>query len=110
MSDTNAVLATLSAAAYVVSGGEGDDSLQGDTVVVPGGTRSLLSNHGTTPVEMHGGFRPTRRADQRQSSVGGGGSAAARKGRRPFSPDGVDLWRAVPPALQLHDAGFGSLA
>ena len=38
-----------------LNGGADDDVLQGDTLFVPSGTRALFSNHGTTPVELHGG-------------------------------------------------------
>ncbi len=37
-----------------LNGGADDDLLQGDTLFVPGGTRALFSNHGTTPVGLHG--------------------------------------------------------
>lgn len=38
-------------------GGSGDDVLQGDTLFVPGGTRALFSNHGTTPDALQGSDR-----------------------------------------------------
>jgi len=41
----------------VMNGGADDDVLQGDTLFVPGGTRALFANHGTTPVALHGNDR-----------------------------------------------------
>lgn len=38
-------------------GGAGDDVLQGDTLFVPGSTRALFSNHGTTPEALQGSDR-----------------------------------------------------
>ena len=38
-------------------GGDGNDVLQGDTLFVPGGTRALFSNHGTTPEALQGNDR-----------------------------------------------------
>lgn len=38
-------------------GGEGNDILQGDTLFVPGNTRALFSNHGTTPESLQGSDR-----------------------------------------------------
>lgn len=41
----------------ILIGGAGDDLLQGDTVFVPGGTRALFANHGTTLVALQGADR-----------------------------------------------------
>lgn len=38
----------------LLGGGAGSDRLQGDTLFVPAGTRALQSNHGTTPITVHG--------------------------------------------------------
>ncbi|MEQ1580975.1 MAG: putative Ig domain-containing protein [Steroidobacteraceae bacterium] len=64
-------------------GGSGDDVLQGDTLFVPGGTRALFSNHGTTPEPLQGADRLSGGLGN-DTLYGGGGNDVLR------GDDGID--------------------
>ena len=97
----------------VLSGGTGDDQLQGDTVFVPGGTRTLFSNHGTTPIALHGNDVLSGGAGK-DTLYGGGGNDRLDGGDDDDilfgedNPDRPDSEALASPGDDLLDGGAGN--